>query len=101
METRAINRVFGDKAKRLPVSSIKSMIGDTFSASGAMNVAASIGAMNEGFIPPTINYEVRDERCDLDYVPNESRNAKISKILIDSFTPTGVNSSLVIKSILN
>lgn len=96
METRAINRVFGDKAKKIPVSAIKSMIGDTFSASGAMNLAASIGAIREEFIPPTMNYEVKDERCDLDYVPNEARSAKLSKVLIDSFTPTGVNSSLVI-----
>lgn len=95
METRAVNRVFGDRAK-VPISSIKSMIGDTFSAGGAMNVAASIGALNEGFLPPTINYEVKDERCDLDYVPNESRSAKARRALIDSFTPTGINSSLVI-----
>ena len=96
METRAINRIFGNKAKKLPVSSIKSMIGDTFSASGAMNVAASIGAVKESFLPPTINYEVRDSRCDLDCVPNKSRSAKVKKVLVDSFTPTGVNSSLVI-----
>ena len=96
METRAINRVFGDKAKKIPVSAIKSMIGDTFSTSGAMNLAASIGAMKEGFVPPTMNYEVKDDRCDLDYVPNKTRSAKIDKVLIDSFTPTGVNSSLVV-----
>ena len=101
METRAVNRVFGGKAKRLPISSIKSMIGDTFSASGAMNVAASIGAMNNGFIPPTMNYEVEDKRCDLDYVPNKARSGILSKVLIDSFTPTGVNSSLVIGKIGN
>lgn len=96
METRAVNRVFGDKAKKVPISSIKSMIGDCFSASGAMNVAASIGAMWKGFIPPTINYKEKDGRCDLDYVPNKARQAKIRKVLVDSFTPTGVNSSLVI-----
>ena len=96
METRAINRVFGDKARKLPVSSIKSMIGDTFSASGAMNIAASIGAIKDGFLPPTINYEVKDDRCDLDYVPNTARKARINKVLVDSFTPTGINSSLVI-----
>lgn len=96
METRAVNRVFGDKAKKIPISSVKSMIGDTFSASGAMNVAASIGAIAGDFIPPTINYEIKDDRCDLDYVPNAPRAAKIDKILVDSFTPTGVNSSLVI-----
>lgn len=96
METRAINRAFGSNAKKLPVSAIKSMIGDTFSASGAMNVAASIGAMKESFVPPTMNYEVKDDRCDLDYVPNKARSAKLDKVLIDSFTPTGVNSSLVV-----
>jgi 3-oxoacyl-[acyl-carrier-protein] synthase II len=99
METRAVNRVFGDKAKRLPVSSIKSMIGDTFSAGGAMNTAAAIGAIVEGFIPPTMNYEVKDERCGLDYVPNRSREARLKKILVDSFTPTGVNSSMVLGAV--
>jgi len=101
METRAISRVFGKRAKNVPISSVKSMIGDTFSASGAMNVAASIGAIKEGFIPPTMNYQVKDDRCDLDYVPNMSRAAKINKVLIDSFTPTGVNSSLVMRAITN
>jgi 3-oxoacyl-[acyl-carrier-protein] synthase II len=98
METRAINRVFGPRAKSVPVSAIKSMIGDTFSAAGALNVAASIGAMGKGFIPPTINYEIKDERCDLDYVPNKAGIAKINKTLINSFTPLGVNSSLVIRN---
>ena len=99
METRAVNRVFGGKAKRLPMSSIKSMIGDTFSASGAMNVAASIGSINEDFIPPTLNYETADRRCEVDCVPGKSRAAKVEKVLINSFTPTGVNSSLVIGKI--
>jgi 3-oxoacyl-[acyl-carrier-protein] synthase II len=97
METRAVNRVFGNKARSVPMSSIKSMIGDTFSASGAMNVAGSIGAMKGGFVPPTINYSEKDSRCDLDYVPNEMRNYRIYNVLVDSFTPTGVNSSLVLR----
>jgi len=96
MEARALNRVFKDRAKKVPVSSIKSMIGDTFSASGAMNVAASTGAIMGNFVPPTINYKVKDKRCDLDCVPNEFRSAKVDKVLINSFTPTGVNSSLII-----
>ena len=99
METTAIHRVFDEGAKRAPISSIKSMIGDTFSASGAMNVAASIGAMAQGFIPPTINYEVKDSRCDLDCVPNQGREAKVENALINYFTPTGANSSLVIKAL--
>jgi len=96
METRAIESVFGSKASKLPVSSVKSMIGDTFSASGAMNVAASVGAILGGFLPPTVNHEVKDERCALDCVPNTSRAAKVRKVLVDSFTPTGANSSMVI-----
>ena len=52
--------------------------------------------MKGGFLPPTVNYEEKDKRCDLDYVPNTGREASIDKILVDSFTPTGINSSLVI-----
>jgi 3-oxoacyl-[acyl-carrier-protein] synthase II len=101
METRAVNRVFGDAAKNIPISSIKSMIGDTFSAGGAMNVAASVGAIIEGFMPPTINYKEKDSRCDLDYVPNKSRQGSIAKVLVNSFTPTGVNSSLILGKVNN
>lgn len=96
METTAVKGALGKRSSKIPVSSIKSMIGECFSASGAMNLAGSIGAMMEGFVPPTINYEKKDARCDLDYVANEPREAKIDKVLINSFSPTGCNSSLVI-----
>ncbi len=96
METRAVTNIFGKKAKEIPISSIKSMIGDSFSASGAMNLGATIGALEEDFIPPTINYEKPDRRCDLDYVPNEAKEQKMNKILIDSFSPTGSNSVLAV-----
>ncbi|MFH1878561.1 MAG: beta-ketoacyl-[acyl-carrier-protein] synthase family protein [Candidatus Omnitrophota bacterium] len=96
METRAVKQVFGYKAGSIPISSIKSMIGESFSASGAMNFAASLGIIKNDFIPPTINYETPDARCDLDYVPNEARTAKIKRILVNSFSPTGSNSSLVV-----
>jgi 3-oxoacyl-[acyl-carrier-protein] synthase II len=96
METTAVKNVFGERAKKIPISSIKSMLGETFSASGAMNLAGSLGVFEYAFIPPTINYEKPDRRCDLDYVANESRKAKVQKVLIDSFSPTGVNSSLAI-----
>ena len=96
METRAVNRVFNSQAKDTPISSIKSMLGDTFSADGVMNVISSLGALNDNFLPPTINYQLKDKRCNLDYVPNEARKAKVDKVLINAFTPTGVNSSLVI-----
>lgn len=96
METRAVKNVFGERSKEIPISSIKSMIGDSFSASGAMNLGASIGVLEEDFIPPTINYEKLDKRCDLDHVPNNVRAQKVDKILIDSFSPTGSNSALAI-----
>ena len=96
METRAVKKVFGDEAKNISISSIKSMIGESFSASGAMNVAASVGGLKEAFLPPTINYEEPDKRCSLDCVPNKMREAKLDKILVNSFSPTGNNSSLVV-----
>lgn len=96
METRAIKNALGSRAAKVPASSIKSMIGECFSASGAMNVAGSVGAMHSAFIPPTIHYEKPDSRCDLDCVPNEARNARPDKVLINSFSPTGSNSCLII-----
>jgi len=96
METTAVKNAFGKRSSQVPVSSIKSMIGECFSASGAMNLAGSVGAILKGFVPPTINYEKKDTRCDLDYVANESRKARVDKVLINSFSPTGCNSSLVI-----
>jgi 3-oxoacyl-[acyl-carrier-protein] synthase II len=96
METNAIKNVFGGRAKKIPVSSVKSMIGESFSASGGLNLAASLGVLEEGFLPPTINYVRPDKRCDLDYVPNKSQKNRVKHILIDSFSPTGSNSTLMI-----
>jgi len=96
METNAIKNVFGGMAKKIPVSSIKSMIGESFSAGGALNIAASLGVFEEGFLPPTINYVNPDRRCDLDYVPNKSQKNGAKNILINSFSPTGSNSTLMV-----
>lgn len=97
IETLAIKEVFGEYAKMIPVSAIKSMVGEGYSVSGAMQVAAAVGAIRQGFIPPTINYKERDERCDLDYVPNESRKARLNNVMINSFGPSGNNTVLIIK----
>ncbi|MDD5495521.1 MAG: beta-ketoacyl-[acyl-carrier-protein] synthase family protein [Candidatus Omnitrophica bacterium] len=96
MEAKAVTDVFGERGKSVPMSSVKSMIGESFSAGGAFNVAASVGVLEESFLPPTINYEKKDRRCDVDCVPNKARDAKVDKILVNSFSPTGVNSSLSI-----
>ncbi len=97
MEVTAITNALGSEAAKVPISSIKSMIGESFSASGAMSLAASLGVIEKGFLPPTINYEKPDSRCNLDHVPNHSRDKKVDKILINSFSPTGSNSTMIIE----
>ena len=96
LETKAIKDVFGKYAYKIPVCAIKSMIGEPFSAGGLFQIAASIGSMYNGFIPPTINYQVRDSDCDLDYVANKSRIARIRNVLINNFGPGGSNAAFVL-----
>ncbi|MCL4491375.1 MAG: beta-ketoacyl-[acyl-carrier-protein] synthase family protein [Nitrospirae bacterium] len=96
LETRVIKEVFGERALRLPVSSIKSMVGESFSASGALSVAAAVGVLQRGLIPPTMNYREKDPECDLDYVPNEAREEKVSTVLVTSVDPYGQNTALVL-----
>ncbi len=96
METAVIKDVFGKGAFGLRVSSIKSMTGECFSASGALQAAAAIGAIEKQMIPPTVNYQQKDPACDLDYVPNRSRECKVENVLINAFGPSGCNSSLIV-----
>jgi 3-oxoacyl-[acyl-carrier-protein] synthase II len=97
MEVLTIKKVFGsDVDKKIPTSSIKSMVGETYSAAGAMNLASGLGVLEKGVIPPTINYKESDRRCELDCVPNQAREEKVDNVLIDSFSPTGSNSILAI-----
>ena len=96
IETEAIKEIFGDYAYKIPVSSIKSMIGETFSASGAMQLAASTGVLEQQFIPPTINYNQKDPLCDLDYVANQSRKTAVSNVMISCFGPSGVSNCVVL-----
>jgi 3-oxoacyl-[acyl-carrier-protein] synthase II len=96
METKAIKNIFGRYAYNMPVSSIKSMIGETFSAGGLFQITAAIGSMYHGFIPPTINYEMRDDDCDLDYVANKSRIVRIKNVLINNYGPGGSNAAFIL-----
>lgn len=96
METEVIKEVFGEHAFKIPVSSIKSMVGESFSASGALSLAAAVGAIQKGFIPPTVNYIERDSECNLDYVPNNAREKNIKNVLITSSDPYGQNTAIVI-----
>jgi 3-oxoacyl-[acyl-carrier-protein] synthase II len=94
-ETRAIRRVFGNHASRVPVSSTKSMIGHTIGAAGAIEAVVSCMTLQEGIIPPTINYEHPDPECDLDYVPNQARKADVRTVLSNAFGFGSVNACLI------
>ena len=96
IETEGIKDVFGPYAYKIPVSAPKSMLGECYSASGAFAAAACVGAIQEDFIPPTMNYQEEDPDCDLDYVPNKMRHAKLNKVLINSFGPNGSNSCMIL-----
>jgi len=96
-ETRAIKEVFGAAAKSIPVSSTKSMHGHAMGASGAIELACSIGALREGFLPPTINLAQPDPECDLDYVPNQGRSARAEVFLSNSFGFGGMNAVLAVR----
>ena len=97
-ETRAIRSVFGDVADSLPVSSTKAMHGHAMGASGSIEIASSLIALNEGFLPPTINLEVPDPACDLDYVPNVARNARAGLFLSNSFGFGGMNAVVAVRT---
>jgi 3-oxoacyl-[acyl-carrier-protein] synthase II len=96
-ETHAIKRVFGEHAARLAVSSTKSMTGHTLGAAGAIESAYTVLAILNSAIPPTINYEYPDPECDLDYVPNRSRPAKIRLALKNSFGFGGTNTTVAFR----
>lgn len=98
-ETRALKRSLGDLASSIPVSSIKSMIGHTLGAAGAMGALAAILAIRRSAIPPTINYEEPDPECDLDYVPNEGRDLRIRVALANSFGFGGNNCVLAFRGV--
>jgi 3-oxoacyl-[acyl-carrier-protein] synthase II len=96
METTVIKEVFGARARKIPVSSIKSMIGETFSASGALSLAAAVGALRKGLIPPTVNCQEPDPEFDLDHVLGEARKKTIQTVLITSADPYGQNSAVLL-----
>ncbi len=99
VETVAIKRVFGDHAYKIPISATKSMIGHLMGASGAVELIAAILCLRNNVVHPTINYEVPDPDCDLDYVPNVARERKINVILSNSFGFGGHNATLVARRI--
>jgi len=98
-ETLVIKKVFGPRAYEIPISSVKSMIGHLIGAAGSVELIATLLAMEHQLIPPTINYNSKDPECDLDYVPNVARKAKITIAMKNSFGFGGKNSILILKKV--
>ncbi len=98
-DSNAFKHALGDHAYRIPISSIKSMIGQPISAAGTIQTAAACLSIQHQLVPPTINQEVPDPRCDLDYVPNTSRVARVKRVLINGHSFGGSVSALVIGDI--
>jgi 3-oxoacyl-[acyl-carrier-protein] synthase II len=98
IETLAIKRTFGTHAKKLAVSSVKSMLGHMLGAAGAVEAAVTALAVRDGIIPPTINYMTPDPACDLDYVPNHARTQTVGAALSCSLGFGGTNGALVFKA---
>jgi len=97
IETLAIKKVFGDHAKRVAISSTKSVTGHLLGAAGGVELIATALCMKEGIIPPTINYETPDPDCDLDYVPNKPREAKVNVAMSNALGFGGHNATLVVR----
>jgi len=98
-ETMAIKSVFGDHAKKLMISSTKSMTGHTLGAAGGIEAVFSLLAIDRSEVPPTINYHEPDPECDLDYVPNQGRQAKVNVALSNSLGFGGTNGTLIFKKV--
>jgi len=97
METRALKEVFGSRAHRLPVSSIKGVIGNPLAAAGPLQAAASVMALRDGILPPTANYRFPDPACDLSYIPNQPMRRNVERILVNLHGLGGGNGCLILQ----
>ena len=100
-ETRAIKKAFADCYEKVMVSSTKSMTGHMLGASGAVEALITTLSVAEDIVPPTINYKVPDEECDLDIVPNEARNVKVNAAISNSLGFGGHNATVVFKKLVD
>lgn len=98
-ETIAIKKAFGEQAKKVMISSTKGNTGHLLGAAGAVEAIITVKALEDNFVPPTINYKVPDEECDLDVVPNVGRNKKMRYAMSDSLGFGGHNSVVIFKNL--
>jgi nodulation protein E len=98
-ETQVVKKVFGEHARKVAISSTKSMHGHAMGATAALELAATVLALDKGVIPPTANYTTPDPECDLDYVPNQARELPIRAALSNSFAFGGLNAVLLVRKL--
>jgi 3-oxoacyl-[acyl-carrier-protein] synthase II len=98
IETLAIRTLFSDLAHKIPISSIKSMMGHLIAAAGAVELITCLLAIRDNVVPPTMNYSTPDPNCDLDYVPNKAREVEVTTALSNSFGFGGQNDTLIIRA---
>ncbi len=96
-ETSAIKQVFGERARQIPISSIKSMMGHLIAAAGAVETICCVLALRDQIVPPTMNLEFPDPECDLDYVPNQSRKAEVKVVMSNKYGFGGQNDTIILK----
>ena len=96
-ETAAIKSVFGEFAYQVPVSSTKSMTGHLLGAAGAIETVFAVKVIQDSIMPPTINYEVPDPECDLDYIPNQARQKQVDIVMSNSFGFGGHNAAIILR----
>lgn len=101
VEVKVLKQIFGRNLLNIPVSSIKSMVGETFAASGILQIASCIGAMRSGIVPPTINYKESDPDCDINCVPNKAQKKDVQTALVISFGTGGYNSACILEKCKN
>jgi len=99
LETLAVKRLFGERAYEIPISSTKSMIGHSLGAAGALEAVACVRSITDGKVHPTINYQVPDPSCDLDYVPNQARELDVRVVLSNAFGFGGQNACVVFRKL--
>lgn len=96
IETKVLREVFGEQADKIPVTAVKSMLGESFSAAGLFQIISSLGNIKEGFVPAVANYKEKDPDCDLRYVTKTLRPHQVSNVLISNFGPGGNNAALLL-----